>query len=71
LVLYWTGEFDRDKARMVFPYKKEDIEGAMSHFEAVVSQIQARNYDVEHAPSKEVCNECDFRSYCRTLGTIK
>jgi DNA helicase-2/ATP-dependent DNA helicase PcrA len=71
LVLYWTGEFNREKARMVFPYKKEDVDGAIDHFETVVKQIQARNYDVEHAPSKEVCNECDFRSYCRSLGTIK
>jgi DNA helicase-2/ATP-dependent DNA helicase PcrA len=71
LVLYWTGEFNREKARMVFPYKKEDVDGAIEHFETVVKQIQARNYDVEHAPSKEVCNECDFRSYCRSLGTIK
>ena len=71
LVLYWTGEFDRDKARMVFPYKKEDVDGAISHFETVVRQIQSRNYEVEHVPSKEVCNECDFRSYCRTVGTIK
>jgi DNA helicase-2/ATP-dependent DNA helicase PcrA len=71
LVLYWTGEYDRKKARMVFPYKKGDVDGAMGHFESVVKQIQARNYDVEHAPSKEVCNECDFRSYCRSLGTIE
>jgi DNA helicase-2/ATP-dependent DNA helicase PcrA len=71
LVLYWTGEYEREKARMIFPYVKKDVEGAIAHFEKVVKDIQARNYDVEHAPSKEVCAECDFRSYCRSLGTIK
>ena len=70
LVLYWTGQFDREKARMVFEYKSDDVAEAMRHFESVVRSIQKRDFHVSTPPAKEICTECDFRVLCESDGTI-
>ena len=71
LVLYWTGEYDRDKARMVFPYVESDVDKAMDYFESIVVQIQKQNFKMDHAPDPKICNECDFKAYCTSTGLIK
>jgi predicted transcriptional regulator len=70
LVLYWTGEFDKKQARMVFDYNPADVEQAATHFREVVGKIQALEFDVVTPPDKKTCSECDFRSYCASDGTI-
>jgi DNA helicase-2/ATP-dependent DNA helicase PcrA len=71
LVLYWTGEYERESARMVFPYVESDVDSAMSYFESVVKNIQSQNFQMEHAPDPKICNECDFKSYCTKTGLIR
>jgi DNA helicase-2/ATP-dependent DNA helicase PcrA len=71
LVLYWTGEMARDKARMVFKYKEDDVVHAMDQFESVVKRIQSQNFDMDHAPDPKICNECDFKNYCKSTGLIR
>lgn len=70
LVLYWTGEFDKERARMVFDYNPADVEDAAAHFREVVGKIQAQEFDVVSPPDKKVCGECDFRHFCASDGTI-
>jgi DNA helicase-2/ATP-dependent DNA helicase PcrA len=70
LVLYWTGEFDKKQARMVFDYNPSDVEQAATHFREVVGKIQALEFDVVTPPDKKTCSECDFRAYCASDGTI-
>jgi DNA helicase-2/ATP-dependent DNA helicase PcrA len=70
LVLYWTGEYERDQARMVFPYVEADVDQAMDYFEKIVRDIQKQNFQMDHAPEPKVCNECDFKSYCKATGLI-
>jgi len=70
LVLYWTGERERSKARMIFPYVEEDVDQAMEYFESVVHEIQAQNFQMEQAPDPKICNECDFKTYCKSTGLI-
>jgi DNA helicase-2/ATP-dependent DNA helicase PcrA len=70
LVLYWTGESDKKKARMVFDYDPTHVEDAASHFREVVGKIQAQEFDVVTPPDNKVCGECDFRHFCTSDGTI-
>jgi DNA helicase-2/ATP-dependent DNA helicase PcrA len=70
LLLYWTGEATRERALMSFDYRPEDVADAVAHFEAVVSEIQAQRFEVLRPPPRTVCEECDFRSYCISQGTI-
>lgn len=70
LVLYWTGESDKEKARMVFPYNPADVDSSAEHFRAVVTKIQALEFNVVEPPEKKVCTECDFRHFCISDGTI-
>jgi DNA helicase-2/ATP-dependent DNA helicase PcrA len=71
LHIYWTGEMDKKRALMSFDYKREDVEGAASHFDEVVRDIQAEKFKVVSVPDEKVCNECDFKPYCESVGTIK
>lgn len=71
LVLYWTGEYERDSARMVFPYVEDHVTNAMAYFEDIVGEIQNQNFKMDHAPDPKVCNECDFKAYCKSTGLIK
>jgi DNA helicase-2/ATP-dependent DNA helicase PcrA len=70
LVLYWTGESDKAKARMVFDYKPEDVAEAAHHFREVVGKIQSLDFEVVEPPDAKTCAECDFRSFCVSDGTI-
>lgn len=71
LHIYWTGESDREKALMSFDYNPDDVAEAASHFEDVVRAIQGEAFDVVDVPEEKICNECDFRTYCQSVGTLK
>ncbi len=71
LLLYWTGEDKKNDAMMVFPYHPEVVDAAGTHFDQVVTQILAKNFDITTSPETKVCKECDFRHYCYHQGVIK
>lgn len=70
LHIYWTGEPDREKALMSFDFKRADVDGAAAHFESVVRAIQGEQFAVTAAPEPKICDECDFKPYCESVGTI-
>ena len=70
LLLYWTGERTRERALMTFDYRRDDVAAAVTHFEAVVSEVQAQHFDVVRPPARTICRECDFNPYCVSNGTI-
>ena len=71
LHIYWTGEADKKDALMSFEYNPDDVASAAQHFDQVVRDIQAERFDVANVPEVKVCNECDFKSYCESIGTLK
>jgi DNA helicase-2/ATP-dependent DNA helicase PcrA len=71
LHIYWTGEADKNEALMSFDYDPKDVAEAAQHFEQVVRAIQAEKFAVLDVPEAKVCNECDFRPYCESIGTLK
>lgn len=70
LLLYWTGEPTRERALMAFDYRPDDVADAVAHFDAVVAEVQAQHFEVLRPPPRAVCEECDFRAYCISQGTI-
>jgi len=71
LLLYWTSEEKKKDALMQFPYRPELVENAGKHFDAVVSKIKARDFQVIKPPDATICKECDFRHFCKREGTIR
>jgi DNA helicase-2/ATP-dependent DNA helicase PcrA len=71
LHIYWTGEADKNDALMSFDYDPKDVAEAAQHFEQVVRAIQAEEFAVLDVPEAKVCNECDFKPYCESIGTLK
>jgi hypothetical protein len=71
LHIYWTGEADKDEALMTFDYDPKDVADAAEHFGEVVRAIQAEQFAVLNVPEAKVCNECDFKPYCESIGTLK
>jgi DNA helicase-2/ATP-dependent DNA helicase PcrA len=71
LHIYWTGETDKKRALMTFDYRREDVEEAARHFDDVVRDIRAEKFKVVNVPDQKVCNECDFKPYCESVGTIQ
>ena len=71
LHIYWTGEANKDEALMSFDYDPRDVAEAAQHFEQVVRAIQAEQFAVLDVPEAKVCNECDFKPYCESIGTLK
>lgn len=55
---------------MVFPYYREVLEEAGTHFDQVVARILAKDFTIKKPPEPRVCKECDSRLYCRHEGTI-
>lgn len=70
LHIYWTGELEKSRALMTFDYRREDVEEAARHFDDVVGDIRAEKFKVVKVPDQKVCNECDFKPYCESIGTI-
>jgi len=71
LTIYWTGEENKDRAKMSFAYDPKDVEEAVKHFDEVVREIQLQNFTVVTTPDKKVCGECDFNKLCSSDGTIQ
>lgn len=71
LGLYWTGEESRDQALMLFPYENEGIDNAGRYFDEVAQKILKRDYCVRKIPDRKICSECDMRSLCVSIGSIK
>jgi DNA helicase-2/ATP-dependent DNA helicase PcrA len=71
LMIYWTGEPNKEDALMVFPYECSLVDEAGAHFDKVVSQIQNKDFMIRKLPERKVCKECDLRVYCRREGVIK
>jgi DNA helicase-2/ATP-dependent DNA helicase PcrA len=71
LHIYWTGEAEKNEALMSFDYDPKDVAEAAQHFEQVVRAIQAEEFAVLDVPEAKVCNECDFKPYCESIGTLK
>lgn len=69
LLLYWTGEAKKDDALMIFPYKPELVREAGDHFDKVVSQIAAKDFEVKKLPEDKVCADCDFTDHCHQCET--
>lgn len=70
LHIYWTGEMEKHRALMTFDFRREDIVEAVRHFDDVVRDIQAERFKIVKVPDQKVCNECDFKPYCESVGTI-
>lgn len=61
--LYYTGE-DDGVPTITYPYTKSAVEGTMAAFDDTVGKIMKKDFR-RCADDPKVCNECDFRFYCR------
>lgn len=61
--LYYTGE-DDGVPTITYPYTKPAVEGTMAVFDDTVKKIIKKDFH-RCADDPKVCNECDFRFYCR------
>lgn len=71
LLLYWTAEASKADALMEIPYTPDKVDSAGRRFDAVVSKIQSKDFQVVWVPESKVCKECDLRSHCVADGTIQ
>ena len=66
LYIYWTAENDRKDALQEIAYNPALVEAAGKHFDNVAKHILNKDFLVKTPPDeKKVCEECDFRYYCR------
>ncbi len=61
--LYYTGE-DDGVPTITYPYTKSAVEGTMTVFDDTVKKIMKKDF-YRCAEDPKVCNECDFRFYCK------
>lgn len=61
--LYYTAEEDGDP-KITFPYEKDEVDRTMSVFDDTVEKIMRKDFS-GRCSNPKVCNECDFRHYCR------
>lgn len=71
LWLYWTAEPGKADALMEIPYHRDKVETAGRRFDAVVSRIQARDFNIGRTPEAKVCKECDLKSLCTAEGVLR
>ena len=62
--LYYTAEEGGDP-KITFPYDKEAVDKTMSVFDDTVEKIMRKDFSTR-CSNQKVCNECDFRHYCRS-----
>ena len=62
--LYYTAEEGGDP-KITFPYNKEAVDQTMSVFDETVEKIMRKDFN-SRCSNPKVCNECDFRHYCRS-----
>ncbi|MGB8348186.1 MAG: PD-(D/E)XK nuclease family protein, partial [Ktedonobacteraceae bacterium] len=65
LFLYWMGEECKERALMEVPCQEHDVRETICSIDAVVEQIQSREFRVIHPPRPEICRSCDVRHLCR------
>jgi DNA helicase-2/ATP-dependent DNA helicase PcrA len=70
LVIYWTGQTNREDARMVFDYNKDLATTSVVEFDFIAKKILEKDYSIINVPEKKYCYECDFRKYCANEGTL-
>jgi DNA helicase-2/ATP-dependent DNA helicase PcrA len=70
LMLYWTSEPEKEKARMILPYDPKRVEEAGRHFDETVRRIQERKFEIPKPPEAVICDECDLRMLFQTEGVI-
>lgn len=70
LCLYWTAEPEKARALMELPYRPELVAEAGHAFDAVVRQIEGRDFRVVRVPEPKVCRECDLRGLCVADGLL-
>jgi DNA helicase-2/ATP-dependent DNA helicase PcrA len=70
LLLYWTGETEKERALMCLPYRPEHIDDAGCHFDEIVRRIQKCKFGVVRPPGAEICKECDLRALCAAEGIV-
>jgi DNA helicase-2/ATP-dependent DNA helicase PcrA len=70
LILYWTGEPEKEDALMIFPYEPHVVDQAGAHFDEVVKCILNRKFSISAPPDRKVCKECDLRGYCKREGDL-
>jgi DNA helicase-2/ATP-dependent DNA helicase PcrA len=63
LHLYYTGE-DLGIPTISFDPSKGEIEETIAEFDRTVRKIQNRNFD-HKSSSGRICENCDFRFYCK------
>ena len=61
--LYYTGE-ENGVPTITYPYTKSAVEGTMAVFDDTVHKIMNKEFN-HCAQNIKVCDECDFRHYCR------
>lgn len=61
--IYYTGE-DSGVPTITYPYTKSAVEGTIAAFDDTVKKIMKKEFR-RCAEDPKVCNECDFRFYCR------
>jgi len=72
MYIYWTAEENRKNALMEFKYTEDNLLEIEQYFDAVVSNIRNKNFEVKDSPDTgKVCRECDFRFFCSQNGVIK
>jgi DNA helicase-2/ATP-dependent DNA helicase PcrA len=72
MYIYWTAEENRKNALMEFKYTEDNLLEIEQYFDAVVSNIRNKNFEVKDSPDTgKVCRECDFRFFCSQNGIIK
>ena len=62
LHLYFTGEKDANPLISI-DMKPESVEKTLDSFDAIVSKIENKKYDIKERPVK-LCKNCDMKEYC-------
>ena len=55
---------------MEFQVDDKEIQKSGDYFDTIVATIQNKDFRVTKVPEMKVCRECDFSTYCDSLGTI-
>jgi len=56
---------------MIFPYEQSVVDEAGAHFDKVVGCILNKEFKLGKLPDKNVCKECDLRTYCTRQGDLQ
>jgi DNA helicase-2/ATP-dependent DNA helicase PcrA len=68
-VLYFTGEDEADRARLVVDVSEADIDDVRLRFDETAHSIIAEDYSMDTLPGGDTCRACDFGSHCSRKPT--